>query len=233
MTRIRATKIRPAAGAAGPGLPPAASLAANEYAFVNRWRLPATIEEVADILDEPSGFGRWWPAAWLDYRLVDAGGADGIGRRFRYRVKGWLPYSLNLEFTIASINSPYGFEVDAIGDLVGHGRWTLAQQGPKASVAYEWRVRAEYPLVRVLSPLFKPVFRSNHFWVMRQGAHSMFLEVLRRRATTPEELAAIPEPPGPVPPAAVGRDRFLRWPDIWDDPEPRDPERRKRSESNT
>jgi hypothetical protein len=92
----------------------------------------------------------------------------------------------------------------------------------------EWRVRAEYPLVRVPSPPFTPVFRSNHNWVMRQGAHSMFLEMLRRRAATPDELAAIPAPLGRVPAAAVGDDRFLRRPDIWDHAEPRD-----RSESIT
>ena len=204
MATIRATRTR-----LGPGehLLPREALAANEYHFVNRWRLPATIEEVSAILRDPEALQRWWRAAWLDYEPVAPGDERGVGQVFRYRVKGWLPYSLNLEFTTVESNPPATYSVDATGDLVGHGRWTLVQDGPKADITYEWRVRAEYPLIRYLSPLVKPIFRSNHFWVMRQGAHSMFLEVLRRRATTPEELAGIPPPPKPIPPVGLGRRR--------------------------
>ena len=204
MATIRATRTRLAPGA---HLIPREQLAANEYHFVNRWRLPATIEEVSSILMEPEALGQWWPSAWLDYEAVAPGELDGLGRVFRYRVKGWLPYSLNLEFTTVDVRRPHGFSVDATGDLVGHGRWTLRQDGPRAEVTYEWRVRADYPLIRFLSPVFKPVFRSNHFWVMRKGAHSMFLEVLRRRATTPEAVAAIPAALGPIPPTGLGRRR--------------------------
>ena len=196
-------------------------LAKNEYHFVNRWRLPGTVDEVAELIQHPEEFRNWWPAAWLDYEFVgDANepgvSADGspssaccsVGRTFRYRVKGWLPYSLNLTFSVVERQPPHLFVVSSTGDLVGEGRWTLEQQGPKVEVTYEWRVFAERPLVRRLSSILKPVFRSNHFWVMRQGAHSMLLELRRRRATTDEERALVPPPPGPIPPAHV------RWPAV-------------------
>ena len=207
MARIRATRSRLTPDERRR---PPEDLAANEYRFVDRWRMPATVEEVSEILMEPEALGQWWPAAWLDYESVAPGDVQGLGRVFRYRVKGWLPYSLNLEFTTVEIRRPHGFSVDATGDLVGHGRWTLEQQGPKVEVTYEWRVRADYPLIRFLSPVFKPIFRSNHFWVMRQGGRSMFLEVLRRRATTAEERARIPAPPRPIPPVGLGRRRPKR-----------------------
>src|SRR4051794_8336336 len=177
-------------------------LAPAEYRFVNKWRVPGTGEEGAGIIQHPHEVRRWWPAAWLDYRMLDEGGPETrVGRRFSYRVKGWLPYSLSLTFTITERNAPHVFGVRSEGDLVGEGRWTLVQDGDKVDVTYDWRVRAERPLIRRLSPFVKPIFRSNHFWVMRKGAYSMMYEMLRRRATTDEERARIPAPPGPIPPA--------------------------------
>ena len=186
-------------------------LAPAEYRFVNRWRVPATLEEVAAIIQDPAAFRHWWPAAWLDYTPVADGDENQIGARFGYRVKGWLPYSLNLEFTVTERDAPHSFAVTSTGDLVGVGRWTLSQDGPVVDVEYDWRVRAERPLIRRLSPFVKPIFRSNHFWVMRQGAYSMMYELLRRRAATPEDRARVPAPPRPIPPT--------RWP--WT-PRPRD-----------
>jgi hypothetical protein len=137
-------------------------LAPAEYRFVNKGRVPGTIEEVADIIQHPSEFRRGWPAAWLDYRLLEKGDPKtGVGRRFSYRVKGWLPYSLNLTFTITERDPPHLFVVRAEGDLVGEGRWTLVQDGDRVDVTYDWRVRAARPLIRRLSPFVKPIFRST------------------------------------------------------------------------
>jgi hypothetical protein len=184
----------------GPRVVHVEGLQPDEYRFVNRWRVRATIDEVAAIIQEPQEFRRWWPAAWLDYEPGQEGDANQIGARFSYRVKGWLPYSLHLTFTVTERDAPHTFAVRCEGDLVGEGRWTLAQDGPFVDVTYDWRVRADRPLIRRLSPWIKPIFRSNHFWVMRQGAYSMLSELLRRRATTDEERARVPPPPRPIPP---------------------------------
>ena len=70
MATIRATRTRLAPGE---HLLPREELAANEYHFVNRWRLPATVEEVWAILIHAEALQRWWRAAWLDYESVGAG----------------------------------------------------------------------------------------------------------------------------------------------------------------
>jgi hypothetical protein len=57
---------------------------------------------------------------------------------------------------------------------------------------------AEKPIVRRLSFLLKPLFERNHRWAMARGEESLKLELLRRRASTPESMAAVPPPPGPV-----------------------------------
>ena len=181
------------------------ALEPNEYRFVNTWRMRGDIETVSEILGDPEGYQRWWPSAWLDYKGIKHGDDRGVGGIFRYRVKGWMPYTLKLTFHVRDVRAPHGFTVEATGDLVGQGIWTIAQQGDRVEVRYEWRVRADRAFIRKLSRPLKPLFRSNHFWVMRKGARSLQVELARRRATTPEELAHIPEPPGPTFPQNLRR----------------------------
>ncbi|HEX7137659.1 MAG TPA: hypothetical protein VF219_07430, partial [Vicinamibacterales bacterium] len=70
-------------------------------------------------------------------------------------------------------------------------------------VVYDWRLRAEKPLLRDLSFLLRPLFEANHRWAMAQGEESLKLELLRRRATSEAALARVPPPPGPVTYAGV------------------------------
>ena len=65
-------------------------------------------------------------------------------------------------------------------------------------ITYDWRLRAEKPLLRRLSFLLKPLFASNHRWAMAQGEQSLRLELLRRRATSAASCDAVGVPPGPV-----------------------------------
>lgn len=61
-------------------------------------------------------------------------------------------------------------EGQASGDLNGTGRWELqARQGPRR-VRYEWRVRADKPWMRLLAPLWRPIYVWNHGGVMRAGS---------------------------------------------------------------
>jgi hypothetical protein len=186
------------------------TLEPHEYRFVNTWRLAGNAEAVSEVLGDPKSYQDWWPCAWLDYEGIEHGDELGVGGVFRYKVKGWMPYTLKLTFHVRDVRTPHGFTVDATGDLVGQGIWTIAQDGDRVEVRYEWRVRAERAFIRNLSGPLKPLFRSNHFWVMRNGARSLILELARRRATTPEELARIPEPPGPTFPHNVTRRRPRR-----------------------
>ena len=60
---------------------------------------------------------------------------------------------------------------------------------------YDWKIRADKPLLRRLSFALKPIFSANHHWAMRKGEESLRLELARRRATTAAERARIPAPP--------------------------------------
>jgi hypothetical protein len=164
----------------------------NEYVFVTRWRLEkTTIEEVSEILDDAEALPRWWPSVYLEVHKLPDGVVD-------LYTKGWLPYTLRWQFRVTENRRPHGFTLEARGDLVGRGVWTLRQDDKYADVEYDWRVRADKPLLRYGSFIFKPLFAVNHRWAMARGEDSLKLELLRRHARTPEELAAVPAPPPPT-----------------------------------
>ena len=172
--------------------------AANAYHFLTRWRVEGTCGEVADILGDPLALPGWWPSVYLDVRQLEPPDARGVGRRVALVTKGWLPYTLRWEFQVIESRYPNGFSIVATGDFDGRGIWTISQDGPFVDVAFDWRLRADKPLLSRLSFLLKPLFEGNHRWAMGQGEQSLKLELLRRRASSAEARAAVPPPPGPV-----------------------------------
>lgn len=171
---------------------------APEYHLVTRWRVAGTCGEVADVLGDPLDLVRWWPSVYLSVQELEPPGADGIGRRLRLHTRGWLPYSLVWEFVVAEHYYPNRIVLDAFGDFAGRGTWTFVQDGPMVNVIYDWRVRAEKPLLRHLSFVMRPLFEANHRWAMAQGEESLKLELVRRRTINEAQRASVPPPPGPV-----------------------------------
>ena len=171
---------------------------ANDYHFITHWRIPASVQEVVDILNDPCDLARWWPSVYLQVKVLEPGDAGGVGQVIDLYTKGWLPYTLRWRFRITEIVKLHSTTLEAEGDFVGRGRWEFIQNGEWTDVTYDWRVRAAKPLLRRLSFLMKPVFSANHHWAMRMGEKSLLLELARRRAANPAERQRIPTPPGPT-----------------------------------
>ncbi len=176
---------------------------ANEYHFITQWRVEGTCGEVADVLGEPLALARWWPSVYLAVEELHPPDARGLGRRVRLHTKGWLPYTLKWEFEVVASRYPYGFTIVANGDFEGRGVWTFRQDDGFVNIEYDWRISAEKPLLRALSPVLKPIFEANHRWAMARGEESLTLELARRRATSEAARAHVPPPPGPVTYAGV------------------------------
>ncbi len=173
-------------------------MATNEYHFADRWRVEGTVDEVSAILEEAKDLPRWWPSVYLEVKELEPdsdGGDGGVGKLISLRAKGWLPYTLRLNFRTISSRSPNGFTMEATGDLEGRGEWTFEQDGEFVDITYDWRILANKAFIRMLSFLLKPIFASNHKWTMRRGEESLKLELLRRRAQSPEDAARVPAPP--------------------------------------
>jgi hypothetical protein len=66
-------------------------------------------------------------------------------------------------------------------------------------VTYDWRLRAEKPLLRHLSLVLRALFEANHRWAMARGEESLRLELARRNAAE-HERHLVPPPPGPADP---------------------------------
>jgi hypothetical protein len=170
-------------------------MAANDYHFVDRWRVKGTVDEVSEIISDAESLPRWWGSVYHTVEVLEPGGVDDVGKLISLRASGWLPYTLTLQFRTIESNKPYGFTMTATGDLEGIGIWTFEPDREFVNVTYDWTVLANKPIVRKLSFLLKPIFRGNHNWTMRRGDESLKLELLRRRAASHAELAAIAPPP--------------------------------------
>lgn len=72
---------------------------------------------------------------------------------------------------------------------------TSSRMAPAFAFVMIGRSEPDKPLLRTLSFAFKPVFRANHRWAMQRGEESLRLELARRRACSPDQLAGIPTPP--------------------------------------
>ncbi|MCB0164163.1 MAG: SRPBCC family protein [Anaerolineae bacterium] len=173
-------------------------MASNDYHFITHWHVDGTVEEVAEILSDALSLPRWWPAVYLDITELAPGDENGVGRVIELYTKGWLPYTLRWSFRVTESTYPHGFSLEAWGDFNGRGIWTLSQDGPRVYVVYDWKIRADKPLLRAFSFLFKPIFAANHRWAMAKGEESLRLELARRRAKSAAERASIPLPPGPT-----------------------------------
>ena len=148
------------------------------------WRVRGRIEDVAKILSEPEEFPRWWGDVYLSVKTLKAGDANSIGQTVAVYSKGWLPYRLNWQGTLVENRMPTSWTVQATGDLVGRGIWTLTQTGDAAEVYYDWSVSSDRLLFRVLAPLFRRLMISNHKWAMAKGEAGLRAELARRGMST-------------------------------------------------
>lgn len=173
-------------------------MTSNDYHFITHWRVKSTAEEISQILGNASDLVRWWPSVYLGVEELEPNDERGLGKTVRLYTKGWLPYTLRWQFRVTDNRHPHGFSLEAWGDFVGQGIWIFEPDGDWVDITYDWRIRADKPLLKYLSFLMKPIFSANHHWAMAKGEESLNLELARRRAATPQERARIPAPPPPT-----------------------------------
>ena len=181
-------------------------MSSNEYHFITTWDIAATPEEISAVLGDAPDLARWWPSVYLTVSEVVAGDELGVGKVVDLWTKGFLPYTLRWRFTVTGSEPPTGFTIEARGDFVGRGVWTLQRElgadapgGPRTTVTYDWLVIAEKGILKTLSAVMKPIFKANHHWAMARGEESLKIELARRHAATdPTITAALPAPPGPT-----------------------------------
>jgi hypothetical protein len=93
-----------------------------------------------------------------------------MSHRFVLELSRWSPPNL--------------VEFRTYGDLEGVWTGVVSAQGDDTRVDVEWKVIANKPIVRLLSPLLRPLFEMNHNWTNARAEIGM-RNFLSRSTTTP------------------------------------------------
>jgi uncharacterized protein YndB with AHSA1/START domain len=143
---------------------------ASEYVFIDEWDVAAPQEAVFEALADASTYPQWWKPVYIS---VETDGPPEVGRSSKQHFRGILPYSLRMTSEIVRYEPPREFEVSAVGDLTGKGIWMLTPRDGKVHVRFDWRVSADRPLIRYLTPILRPVFRWNHNWSVARAREGL------------------------------------------------------------
>jgi uncharacterized protein YndB with AHSA1/START domain len=143
---------------------------AAEYVFIDEWDVDAPQEAVFEALADARTYPEWWRPVYLK---VESDGEPQVGCVSQQEFKGRLPYHLNTRSEIVRMDRPREFEVKVVGDLTGKGVWTLTARDGVVHVHFDWRVIADRPLLRYLTPIFRPFFRYNHNWSIERAQEGL------------------------------------------------------------
>ena len=144
---------------------------ASEYVFIDEWDVDAPPEAVFTALADASTYPQWWKPVYID---VEADGPPEVGCTSKQHFKGRLPYTLRTTSEIVRYEPPREFEVSVVGDLTGRGVWTLSEADDgRVHIHFDWRVIADRPLLRYLTPVLRPVFRWNHNWSVKRAIEGL------------------------------------------------------------
>ncbi|WP_037914483.1 SRPBCC family protein [Actinacidiphila yeochonensis] len=139
----------------------------NHYRFHCSWRVDADPGAVHEVLARADRYPEWWPQV---RGIRRTGETTAV-----LRLRSLLPYDLVVTASSLRDDPRTGvLEVALSGDLEGWARWTV-RPGPRAAgrtspstvLDYEQEVAVTKPLMRVLAPPCRPLFRANHALMMR------------------------------------------------------------------
>ena len=139
------------------------------YQFLSTWLLECERERVWEAIYDQRAWPSWWQGLESVVEL-DPGDEIGIGAHSRLTWRARLPFSLVFEAKARVIEKPRLVVADVAGEVTGTGSWRLFEQDGVTAVLYEWKVSTSEPWMNVVAPVLRPIFRSNHDWVMRNGA---------------------------------------------------------------
>ena len=137
------------------------------YRFLDRWVVPAPIDRVYDTIGDVLGYERWW----TDF-VIRATGDEAPpkpGKKNELLVKAYLPYKVNFGLEVIEAERPRRILSRLSKDFDGSGEWTLEEADGTTTATLDWRPSVNHPLIRHLTPVLRPLFRSNHNWAMRHG----------------------------------------------------------------
>ncbi|MDX1520958.1 MAG: SRPBCC family protein [Anaerolineae bacterium] len=144
-------------------------MATNDYYFLDKWFIPHPVEQVWPHILNAAAYPGWWGEVYDRVEPLDDLPPDRVGAKSDVLAHGRLPYQIHFVAEVTQVEAPYVLGLKAEGDLTGTGLWTLSDVEGGTAIAFEWIVRADKVLLRVFSPILKPIFAWNHRWTMQKG----------------------------------------------------------------
>lgn len=141
---------------------------APHFHLITDWVIPAPPEEVWKLLSDSRTYPEWWSTVYLEVE-VEGDGPAGVGSRAHFYTRGKLPYKLNWDVVTTEYDPPRGVAIQATGDFVGTGRWTIEPVLGGTRARLDWELVADQPAIRLLNPIARPLLEWNHRWAMDQG----------------------------------------------------------------
>jgi uncharacterized protein YndB with AHSA1/START domain/mannose-6-phosphate isomerase-like protein (cupin superfamily) len=140
------------------------------YVFVDQWEVAAPPEAVFDAIADARSYPQWWRPVYLE---VESEGPPEVGKESRQHFKGRLPYHLHTRSVIVALDPPRTITADVDGDLRGRGTWTLTPTPGGTHVRFDWQVMADRRLLRILTPVLRPLLRWNHNWAIARAIEGL------------------------------------------------------------
>ncbi len=140
------------------------------YVFIDQWEVAAPPEAVFDAIADARSYPQWWRPVYLE---VESDGPPEVGKESRQHFKGRLPYHLHTRSVIVALDPPRTITADVDGDLRGRGTWTLTPTPRGTRVRFDWQVMADRRLLRVLTPVLRPLLRWNHNWAIARAIEGL------------------------------------------------------------
>lgn len=144
---------------------------APAYRFVDRWLVRAPIDSVYETIGDPLGYERWW----TDFVIRATGdpGEPRPGKKNELLVKAYLPYKVNFGLEVVEAERPHRILSRLSKDFDGTGEWALSETPEGTEAVLDWRPSVNHALIKHLTPVLRPLFRSNHNWAMQRGQRQL------------------------------------------------------------
>ena len=155
---------------------------ANYYHFEDEWFIPYPREVVWDVMADARLLPAWWTGVYLKAEPLGAYDRPSVGARIRGQFRGFLPYRLNVVVEATELDRPRLIAVNTVGDLSGTIRYDLMEAPGGTKVLMHEQVLAEKRIVKLLTPLLKPLFAANHRWASAH-AQTGLTAFLKQRAS--------------------------------------------------
>jgi hypothetical protein len=131
---------------------------AAAYRFLTTWLFDAPREPVWDVIYDAAHWPEWWP-----------GDDRGEGALWRSPWRSILPYTLDFDFAIETVERPSLLVGRARGELAGTGTWRVYESPLGTASTWEWQVGTTREWMNAAGPFARPVFAWNHHRIMRWG----------------------------------------------------------------